>query len=90
MFKPQIRDTEVQTQDVIDSGLDWVLVQPVHLTNGEEDSLPFASSDGTTGRLQVSRKSVARFMAEAVTSTAFLGQSVALSGRLRQPRDASH
>lgn len=82
LLKPQIRDTELQNQDVIDSGLDWVIVQPVHLTNGEEDGLPFASTDGTTERMQVSRRSVARFMAEAVTSTAFVGQSVALSGRL--------
>jgi uncharacterized protein YbjT (DUF2867 family) len=80
LLKPQMRDTELQNQDVLQSGLDWVLVQPVHLTNGGDDSLPFASTGGATERMQVSRKSVARFMAEAVASPTFVGQSVALSG----------
>ncbi|HVK78101.1 MAG TPA: NAD(P)H-binding protein, partial [Kofleriaceae bacterium] len=31
LLKPQIADTEIQNQEVADSGLDWVLVQPVHL-----------------------------------------------------------
>lgn len=81
LLKPQIRDTELQNQDVSDSGLEWVIIQPVHLTHADDDSMPFASTDGRTERLQVSRKSVARFMAEAVTSPTFVGQSVALSGR---------
>jgi uncharacterized protein YbjT (DUF2867 family) len=80
VLKPQIHDTELQNQDVIDSRLDWVIAQPVHLTDADDDSMPFTSTRGETRRMQVSRKSVARFMADAVTGDAFVGQSVALSG----------
>jgi hypothetical protein len=80
VLKPQIHDTELQNQDVIDSRLDWVIAQPVHLTDADDDSMPFTSTRGETRRMQVSRKSVARFMADAVMGDAFVGQSVALSG----------
>jgi uncharacterized protein YbjT (DUF2867 family) len=82
VLKPQIADTEKQNHEVSESGLDWVIVQPVHLTNGVEDNMPFISTEGQFGRMAVSRKSVARFLADAVQGTAFVGQSVALSGTL--------
>jgi uncharacterized protein YbjT (DUF2867 family) len=81
VLKPQIADTEQQNEDVAASGLDWVLVQPVHLTDSADDDMPFASIAGDTGRMKVSRRSVGRFLAEAAASTAFIGKSVALSGR---------
>jgi nucleoside-diphosphate-sugar epimerase len=34
LLKPQIADTELQQADVVSSGLDWIVVQPVHLTDG--------------------------------------------------------
>jgi nucleoside-diphosphate-sugar epimerase len=80
LLKPQIRDTEVQNQDVIESRLDWVIAQPVHLTDADEDAVPFMSAEGATARMQVSRKSVARFLADAVASPKFVRQTVALSG----------
>ncbi len=80
LLKPQIDDTELQNQDVVESRLDWVIAQPVHLTDADDDTMPFASTRGETRRMQVSRKSVARFMADAVMGDAFVGQSVALSG----------
>jgi uncharacterized protein YbjT (DUF2867 family) len=80
LLKPQIQDTEVQNQDVVESRLDWVIAQPVHLTDTQEDVMPFLSTGGETRRMQVSRKSVGRFLADAVSSSAFLGQSVAISG----------
>ena len=80
VLKPQIADTELQEADVIASGLDWTLVQPVHLTDAGEDSTPFASSSGDTGKQSVSRKSVGRFLAGAVTDPSWIGKSVALSG----------
>lgn len=82
LLKPQIEDTEIQNQMVIESGLDWVLVQPVHLTNGPESDAPFISTHGETGKMSVSRQSVGRFLAEAVEKRAFVGQSVSLSGAL--------
>jgi uncharacterized protein YbjT (DUF2867 family) len=80
ILAPQIADTEIQNCAVAESGLDWVNVQPVHLTDGKEDEMPFISVAGDTARLQVSRKSVGRFLAHAVDSPAFVGKTVALSG----------
>jgi uncharacterized protein YbjT (DUF2867 family) len=80
LLKPQILDTELQNQEVIESRLDWVIAQPVHLTDAADDAPPFASSHGDTARMSVSRKSVARFLSEAVTASSYVGQAVALSG----------
>jgi len=80
VLKPQIADTETQNEAVVASDLDWVIVQPVHLTDGAEDAMPFISTEGETGRMKVSRNSVGRFLAHAVASNAFVRKSVALSG----------
>jgi uncharacterized protein YbjT (DUF2867 family) len=80
LLKPQIADTEVQNADVAASGLDWVLVQPVHLTDAFDDGMPFVSTSGEVGVLKVSRNSVGRFLARAVATQDFIGKSVALSG----------
>jgi uncharacterized protein YbjT (DUF2867 family) len=80
LLKPQIADTEVQNDDVVNSDLDWVLAQPVHLTDDASDAMPFLSLDGATAKMKVSRRSVARFLADAVTSDAYVRRSVALSG----------
>ncbi|MCA9549419.1 MAG: NAD(P)H-binding protein [Myxococcales bacterium] len=80
LLKPQIQDSEVQNQAVVDSGLEWVLAQPVHLSDGPEAPAPFTSTEGEVGRMQVTRASVGRFLAEAVGSPRWVGQTVALSG----------
>jgi uncharacterized protein YbjT (DUF2867 family) len=80
VLKPQIADTEVQNREVSESGLDWVLVQPVHLTDAHESAMPFVSRQGETGRMQVSRKGVARFLARAVSDPSFVHESLAVSG----------
>jgi uncharacterized protein YbjT (DUF2867 family) len=80
LLKPQIADTELQNEEVSVSDLDWVIVQPVHLTDGAEDDPPFVSTEGERARMKVSRNSVARFLAEAVASPAFVRKTVALSG----------
>lgn len=93
ILKPQIADTETQYRDVAASGLDWVLVQPVHLTDAEEADAPFASTSGETQRLKVSRKSVARFLATAAVQPEYVRASVSLSGRKPAPaqgRDRAH
>jgi putative NADH-flavin reductase len=82
ILKPQIADTEKQYHEVAASGLDWVLVQPVHLTDGAEAELPFASTSGQTEVLKVSRKSVARFLAMATVRSDYVRHSVSLSGKM--------
>ena len=80
ILKPQIADTEKQEALVRASGLDWVLVQPVHLTDGTEDEMPAYSMDGQVALMKVSRHSVGRFLAEAVSDPRFVRTSVAVSG----------
>ena len=80
LLAPQIADTEVQEREVRESGLDWVIAQPVHLTDGEDDALPALSVAGEVARNKVSRRSVGRFLAEAAGSAAYVGKAVALSG----------
>ncbi len=65
---------------VRDSGVDWVLVQPVHLTNEESDAAPFVSTDGEIRNLKVARQSLAQFLATATHADQFVGHSVAVSG----------
>ena len=45
LLAPQIADTERQEALVRDSGLDWVLVQPVNLTDALVDTPAHASAD---------------------------------------------
>jgi nucleoside-diphosphate-sugar epimerase len=80
LLKPQIADTEIQDREVSESGLDWVIAQPVHLTDCQKDEEPVLSTAGETARMKVSRKSVGRFLARAVVDPAFVRKSVALSG----------
>jgi nucleoside-diphosphate-sugar epimerase len=80
LLKPQIEDTELQNAEVAASDLDWVLAQPVHLTDGEEDTMPFLSTEGDTCAMKVSRRSVGRFLADAVQDARYLQKTVAVSG----------
>ncbi|WP_280155326.1 SDR family oxidoreductase [Piscinibacter sp. XHJ-5] len=80
LLKPQIADTERQEREVRASGLDWVIAQPVNLTDTPADTPPFVSAEGQTRRMQVSRQQVGRFLADVVRGDAFVGRSVALSG----------
>ena len=80
LLRPQIADTEVQEQTVTSSDLDWVIAQPVHLTDDEDAPMPFLSTEGDTGGTKVSRASVARFLARAATDAGYVRRSVAVSG----------
>ncbi|WNG36280.1 NAD(P)H-binding protein [Archangium violaceum] len=79
LLKPQIADTELQERAVRESGLDWVLAQPVSLTDGVNEGSPFASLEGDARVMKVSRQSVGRFLVEAAESAKYIGRSVALS-----------
>ena len=89
LLAPQIADTELQESAVRESGLDWVLVQPVHLTDAADDHAAFVSARGELSRMKVSRASVGRFLADAVESGEFVHHSVALSGIPVRPRGLS-
>jgi uncharacterized protein YbjT (DUF2867 family) len=79
LLRDQIADTEVQEGLVRDSGLDWVLAQPVNLTDAEEEGTASVSVRGETKGMAVSRRRVGRFLASAVEGGAYVGRTVALS-----------
>ena len=80
LLKPQIKDTQAQEHVVRESGVDWTLAQPVHLTNLDDDKPPYLSVSGKTREMKVTRQSVAKFLANAATTQQYVGQSVAVSG----------
>ncbi|RYF42913.1 MAG: NAD(P)-dependent oxidoreductase [Comamonadaceae bacterium] len=79
LLKPQIADTERQEQLVRASGLDWVIVQPVNLTDAQAPESPLASTTGETASMKVSRQQVAAYIARTLRETSALGCTVALS-----------
>ena len=58
LLKPQIEDTETQEQAVRGSGLEWVIAQPVHLTDDASDTPAVASPQGHAQTWSVSRRQV--------------------------------
>lgn len=81
LLGPQIRDTEAQERAVRGSGLDWVLVQPVGLTDTTTPELVLASCDGEVASMSISRRSVARALVQALHGDKLLGRTVSLSAR---------
>jgi len=81
LLKEQIADKERQEQLVRNSGLDWVIVQPVGLTYGRPhgDGV-LASTRGEVHHNTIPRRDVGRFLASAVEGGQFLFRTVALSG----------
>ncbi len=80
VLKPQMEDTEMQEQVVRTSGVEWVIAQPVHLTNEHPDQAPYVSVIGQTRSRKVARSAVASFLAQAALAPDYLGKSVAISG----------
>jgi uncharacterized protein YbjT (DUF2867 family) len=79
LLKPQIADTEVQEREVRDSGLDWVIAQPVGLNDRPLNDPPCISSCGETRSMAVSRRQVGRFLADAVLLPQHIGRTMTLS-----------
>lgn len=80
LLRPQIADTERQEQVIRDSGLEWVMAQPVHLTDQPAEGLPFASTTGEIRERKVSRERVGRFLVRALEDERYAFGTVALSG----------
>lgn len=79
LIGPQIADTAVQEDVVRGSGLDWTLVQPVHLSDA--DSVDHVvSTDGGIRVRKVSRHGVARVHADLVEQGMMVGRTVSVSG----------
>ena len=61
------------------SGLEWTLVQPVYLTDTEDDT-HVTSTDGRTRLTRVSRRAVAAVHADLVESGSHRHDTVSVSG----------
>ncbi len=81
ILKPQIADTERQEKIVRESDLEWVIVQPVHLTDALDETAVFASTQGETQVMKVARDAVAQFMVSAMNNISLIGKSVAVSAK---------
>ena len=80
ILKPQIDDTEKQEKIIRSSDLDWVIVQPVHLSDDVQANKPFISTENQTRAMKVARKSVAQFLSVATQVPDYVGESVTVSG----------
>lgn len=78
VLRPQIADHEEQERVVRSSGLDWTLVQPVTLTDGDEPAA--LSTTGGTEGMRVSRRALGEVLAELATGAADVGRCVSVSG----------
>ncbi len=80
LLKPQIDDTELQDQYVRESGLDWTITQPVHLSDEDiEDEKLFSSLVNEVANWSITRTVVGQFNAEATFNHNMIGKTVALS-----------
>lgn len=79
LIKQQAADHVVQEADVRRSGLDWTIVQPIHLTDDPAADQEFVSTTGEVESRKVSRKAVGRVLADAVENTEYVGASIAVS-----------
>lgn len=79
ILKPQIDDTEIQDQIVRNSGLDWTITQPVHLSDNEEKSNAFTSDSTEVQEMKISRKLVGECNAHFVLDQSAIGKTFALS-----------
>lgn len=85
LLRPQIADTERQGAELRASGLDWVEVQPVTLTDEPWAGAPKASTDGSIEGVKVSRAQVGWFLAEAVEDATLTGRTVSVSAGAAVP-----
>lgn len=80
LLKPQIDDTEIQDELVRQSGLDWTITQPVHLTDSvKSEDKAYISTTKEAGGWSVSRQLVGATNAELVLEKYSYGKTIAVS-----------
>ena len=79
LINQQVADHVEQERAVRASGLDWTIVQPVHLSDDPAGEA-FVSATGEVAINKVTRTSVARVLADTVDQPDFVGTSIAVSG----------
>lgn len=81
VLRPQIRDTERQEAAVVASGLDWTILRPVNLRDGdgEGDGAASVSTDDTVAGMSVARRQVAAVAASALGDGETVGRRLSIS-----------
>ncbi len=73
-------DHELQENHIKQSQLDWIIVRPVNLTNGERIGIYKHGFDANENiKLKISRADVADFMLKQLTSNTYLHKTLGLS-----------
>ncbi|OEK04836.1 NAD(P)-dependent oxidoreductase [Roseivirga misakiensis] len=73
-------DHEKQERIITDSKLKWTIVRPVGLTNGKkQESAKVSVNNQPKPSILISRKTVAKFMVDALANDALIGQKVVIS-----------
>jgi uncharacterized protein YbjT (DUF2867 family) len=80
LLREAMADKERQEAVLKASDLDYVLVQPVGLTDTPASGDWVASAKGETRKMRMSRKDVAAFIADEIANPLYHRQTVALSG----------
>lgn len=80
LLKPQIADTDTQDRYVRESGLNWTIVQPVHLSSEPKaNNKLFASPELVVSKWSISRELVGEFNATSLFDSSTYNQTMALS-----------
>jgi len=79
LIRPQMVDSEIQEGVLRGSDLDWTIVQPVHLSDGDSVDR-FVSTDGRIRQHRVSRRAVGHVHADLVEGATMIGKTVSVSG----------
>lgn len=79
LLRDEYADKDVQERIIRHSGLDWIIVRPMILTNGRWTGNYRAGTDLMPGcQPYISRADVADFLTRQLTDEAFLGQTPAI------------
>ena len=80
LVRKQMADTTVQDDLVRSSGLDWTIVQPVHLSDDPDGPDAAWSTTGETREMKVSRAVVGRTLSRVVTDASLAFETLSVSG----------
>ncbi|MBJ7355998.1 NAD(P)-binding oxidoreductase [Nocardioides sp.] len=78
-IRPQVTDHEVQEATVRASDLDWTIIRPVVLHDEERPVPATVRTDDTVPAWKVSRRQVARAMADALSREEWVGRTLSVS-----------
>lgn len=81
VIRRQAEDSVRQEDVVRSSGLDWTLIRPVVLHDGDEAEPPIVSASDEFEGLKVSRRQVARAVSDTLGDDATVGATLTVSAR---------